>query len=111
MIVLYLFAFTWIYALIKYQKMLRNELSTKKHLLAEINNFLETFSKTLQTSKEIDDAMKRTADYVADLIGAKALCILTVSDSLVTGEATTSQERQESFTDMMTIALEAAIEF
>lgn len=38
--------------------------------------------------------------------GANALCILTVSDSLVTGEATTAQERQTSFTDMMEVALE-----
>ncbi len=38
--------------------------------------------------------------------GANALCILTVSDSLVTGEATTAEERQTSFTDMMEVALE-----
>lgn len=41
--------------------------------------------------------------------GANALCILTVSDSLVTHEATTSEERQNSFTQMMEIALEVAI--
>jgi purine-nucleoside phosphorylase len=41
-------------------------------------------------------------------LGKKASCILTVSDSLVTHEATTSQERQESFNKMMEIALEAA---
>ncbi len=40
--------------------------------------------------------------------GANALCILTVSDSLVTGEATTAQERQTSFTNMMEVALELA---
>lgn len=37
-----------------------------------------------------------------------ALCILTVSDSLVTKEETTSAERQMSFTKMMEIALELA---
>lgn len=41
--------------------------------------------------------------------GANALCILTVSDSLVTHEATTAEERQNSFTQMMEIALEVAI--
>ena len=40
--------------------------------------------------------------------GKNALCILTISDSLVTGEATTAQERQTSFTQMMEIALELA---
>ena len=36
-----------------------------------------------------------------------ALCMLTISDSLVTHEATSSEERQSSFTDMMEIALES----
>jgi purine-nucleoside phosphorylase len=39
----------------------------------------------------------------------EALCILTVSDSLVTGEATTAEERQTSFTRMMEVALETAV--
>ncbi|MCC8126825.1 MAG: purine-nucleoside phosphorylase [Clostridiales bacterium] len=40
--------------------------------------------------------------------GANALCILTVSDSEVTGEATTAEERQSTFTSMMEVALELA---
>ncbi|PIE98321.1 MAG: purine-nucleoside phosphorylase [Treponema sp.] len=39
----------------------------------------------------------------------QALAILTISDSLVTGEATSSEERQKTFKDMMKIALEAII--
>jgi len=39
----------------------------------------------------------------------EALCILTVSDSMITGEATTAEERQSTFTRMMEVALEAAI--
>ena len=38
-------------------------------------------------------------------LGAKALTILTVSDSLITKEETTAEERQNSFTRMMEIAL------
>lgn len=38
--------------------------------------------------------------------GAKALAILTVSDHIITGDETTPKERQETFTDMMEIALE-----
>lgn len=40
--------------------------------------------------------------------GVNALTILTVSDSLVTREETTSEEREKSFTKMMEIALELA---
>ena len=39
----------------------------------------------------------------------KALAIWTISDNLVTGEVTTSDERQNSFTQMMELALETAI--
>lgn len=38
-------------------------------------------------------------------LGKQAGCLLTVSDSLVTHEATTAKERQESFHKMMEIAL------
>jgi len=44
----------------------------------------------------------------AKFLGKKAGCILTVSDSLVTHEATTAEERQKSFNKMMEIALHAA---
>ena len=33
----------------------------------------------------------------------------TISDNIITGEETTSQERQTAFTDMMEVALETAI--
>jgi purine-nucleoside phosphorylase len=41
----------------------------------------------------------------AKALKKKASCLLTVSDNLVTHEATTAQERQEAFTKMMEIAL------
>ncbi len=54
--------------------------------------------------------MEAAALYTeAALAGARALTILTVSDSLITGEATTPQERQETFKEMMKIALEAIV--
>ena len=40
--------------------------------------------------------------------GVNALCILTVSDSIVNKEETTAVEREKSFTKMMEIALELA---
>jgi purine-nucleoside phosphorylase len=39
----------------------------------------------------------------------EALALLTISDSLITGEETTPEERQTSFTRMMELALETAI--
>ncbi len=41
----------------------------------------------------------------AKVLGKNAACLLTVSDSFATGEATTSEERQNAFTKMMEIAL------
>lgn len=43
---------------------------------------------------------------VAAKYGVQALAICTVSDSLVTGDMTTSEDRETSFTQMMEIALE-----
>ena len=39
----------------------------------------------------------------------EALSLLTISDSLVTNESTTPEERQKTFTQMMEVALESAI--
>lgn len=53
--------------------------------------------------------MESAALYMnAARAGKNALTIVTISDSLVTGEATTAEERQTSFRDMMKIALEIA---
>ncbi len=41
----------------------------------------------------------------------KALTLLTISDSLVTGESTTAEERQLTFNDMIITALETALKF
>ena len=38
----------------------------------------------------------------------KALALFTVSDSMVTGETTTPEERQNKFTNMMEVALDVA---
>lgn len=54
--------------------------------------------------------MEAAALYMnAARAGKNALAILTVSDHIVTGEATTAEERQNSFTQMMEIALNTAV--
>ena len=53
--------------------------------------------------------METSALYtLAARCGRRALTVLTVSDHLITGEETTSMEREQTFGDMMTVALEAA---
>ena len=44
----------------------------------------------------------------ANVLGKKAACILTISDSFVTKKEVSAEGRQNSFTAMMEIALEAA---
>ena len=44
----------------------------------------------------------------ARVLGKHAACLITISDSFVTSEVTTAQQRQNSFTRMMQIAQEAA---
>ena len=54
--------------------------------------------------------MEAAALYMnAAYSGKNALAICTVSDHLLTGEATTAEERQNSFTEMMEVALNTAI--
>ncbi|MEZ5091658.1 purine-nucleoside phosphorylase [Nocardioides sp.] len=54
--------------------------------------------------------MEAAALYtLAAQYGARALCVCTVSDHILTGEETTSQEREQTFGSMIEIALGAAL--
>ena len=54
--------------------------------------------------------MEAAALYMnAARYGKRGLCICTVSDHILTGEETTSQERQTAFTNMMKVALDVAV--
>lgn len=53
--------------------------------------------------------MESAALYMnAARAGKNALCVCTVSDHLVNGESLSAKERQESFTEMMELALKTA---
>lgn len=55
--------------------------------------------------------MESAALYtIAAKYGVEALSILTISDNVATGEATSSDERQMSFLDMMTLALDTIVQ-
>lgn len=54
--------------------------------------------------------METAALYtLAAKFGRKALSILTVSDHILTGELTTPEERQTTFNDMITVALDSVV--
>ncbi len=51
--------------------------------------------------------MEAAALYMnAARAGKQALCLLTISDNPFTGQGLSAQERQNSFGDMMRVALE-----
>ena len=53
--------------------------------------------------------MEAAALYMnAAQAGKNALCLLTISDHVLTGESLSAEDRQLSFTQMMEIALEIA---
>lgn len=55
--------------------------------------------------------MEANALYLnAMRLGKKALCLCTVSNNIITGEETTSEERQTSFKEMMEVALNIAVD-
>lgn len=55
--------------------------------------------------------MEAAALYMtAARFGKRALCICTISDHVLTGEITTSQERQTAFHSMIEVALDVAIQ-
>lgn len=92
------------------------DIATKKNIKVKVGNVLTT-----DTFYHDDpDSWKHWADYgvlavemetailytLAAKFKVNALSILTVSDSLVTREETTSEERQKTFNQMVEIALE-----
>lgn len=75
------------------------------------DNFYDDSQGTMKWAKMgvLCVEMEAAALYMnAARAGKNALAICTISDSLVTGEATTAEERQSSFHNMMKIALEIA---
>ncbi len=73
--------------------------------------YTERFDHTEQLTRHgvLAVEMEAAELYIlAARYGVRALAVLTISDHIVTGEALESQARQESFGDMIEIALEAA---
>lgn len=70
------------------------------------NNELEKWAKYQILAIEMETAALYT---LAAKFSRKALSVLTVSDHILTGEITTSEERQTTFNDMIEVALESVV--
>ncbi|MBA9027688.1 MULTISPECIES: purine-nucleoside phosphorylase [Bacillaceae] len=71
------------------------------------NSDLEKWARYQILAVEMESAALYT---LAAKFGRKALSILTISDHILTGEETTSEERQTTFNEMIEVALEAAVQ-
>jgi purine-nucleoside phosphorylase len=75
-------------------------------LFYDDNDFWKLWAKYGVLGKEMETAELYT---LAAQFKRKALALLTVSDHMATGEDTTAEERQTTFTTMINIALDTAI--
>ena len=94
------------------------ELAKERNITYHVGNLLssDTFyddtDRTMSWAKMgvVAVEMEAAALYMnAARAGKKALAICTVSDSLVSGEATTAEEREATFTGMIELALDLGI--
>lgn len=91
------------------------EIAREKGVSVKVGNILS--SDTFYTDDTLaNDAWKRMGVLCVEMeaaalylnaarAGKKALCMLTISDHIYTGEALSAEERQVSFREMMEIAL------
>lgn len=95
-------------ALVESAKRQQLELKTAKAHCTDAF-YRKTFDdwKTINKEHGCDMVEMETAALFATAkhLGKNAAAIATISDSFVTGESTTSQQREQSFTNMMEIAL------
>ncbi len=101
------------YGLLKKAEEIGNSMAQNIH----VGNILSTdvFYNEINTAETwgklgvLGVEMEAAALYMnAARLNKRALAILTVSDHLITGESLSSDLRETSFTDMMTLALEVA---
>ena len=72
----------------------------------EMGTFRDLAARTQSDCVEMESfALFNTAK----MLGKKAACLLSISDSFVTGAELSSEERQTSLNAMLTLALEAAV--
>ncbi|KRN54340.1 purine-nucleoside phosphorylase [Carnobacterium divergens] len=94
------------------------DISTEKGLSVKVGNILSAdrfYNAELDKVKLADYGILAVEMEAAGLYtlaakyNRKALAILTISDHIFTGEETSSDERERTFSDMMIVALETAL--
>ena len=69
-------------------------------------------NELLQKQNILAVEMETAGIYLtSQMKGKKALSLLSISDHVMTGEGLSAEDRQDSFREMMEIALETAWEF
>lgn len=74
----------------------------------EQDNFQELYQKHGCVSCEMESF---ALFHNAKVLGKEAACVLTISNSFITNEETTSEQRQNAFSDMIELVLESVVEF
>ena len=72
-----------------------------------VDSYKEHFAKHGCTCVEMESF---ALFHNAKVLGKKAACLLTISDSFISHKVTTAEERQTAFTKMMEIALETFVD-
>ena len=72
----------------------------------EQDNFREIYKEQGELACEMESF---ALFHNAKVLNKKAACLLTISNNLVTNAETTSEERQNSFTSMIELALESSL--
>ncbi len=98
-----------------------NEKAKEKNITFHVGNILTSNYFYTETVEQATDyakmgvlctEMETAALYMtAARTGKAALALLTISDSLISGETTTSEERRTKLGDMIEIALDTATQF
>ena len=114
-----IFLVTSSYSNSPYYKDLTSKNDTTLYTSNDINKVVEKTSKSLNNDlldiKEISslcDCVEMESFSLlanAKYLNKKASCLLTISDSFITKEKLTSEEREKNFNDMITLALESII--
>ncbi|MDD4180358.1 MAG: SpoIIE family protein phosphatase [Victivallaceae bacterium] len=70
------------YSILQYSRIskLLFKLRDLMHQKAEVNNFLNHFSRSLKRIEDIEDSMATTAHYIADMVEAESICIYNCAD-------------------------------
>ena len=116
-----------------FSKLVANEDTNVTYPSKEINESLENSAKKLgiklhinrahssdvfYSARSLEDTIKDTQAQCVEMestglfvnakaTGKKAACLLSISDHLVTNKATTAEQRQTTFDDMIKVALES----